>query len=250
MSTSKIILAFTRCLVVFGCLIPCIGAADLDVVNILKRADRARGNMEGITWEVTVTSEDRGEKNEMAFDVKARGFDLKATYTAPAKHRGKLLLLSKGNMWFYKPGLSKPFPIARRQKLLGNAAYGDIAATNYAEDFNAELLPERQNVRDEACYVFNLTSRTGKTTYSHIRYWISVSRGVGMKAEYFTATGKLVKAAEMFYRTFGKEEGGLVIAEIKIADTLLSKQTTNIVFSEPDLTTIPDSTFSRALLRR
>ena len=99
--------------------------------EILRKADQSRGNLEGITWTV-IAADKRSES--MTFDVKARGFDILAENVAPPRDRGNKVLMVNGNMWFYKPGLSKPVPISQRQRLMGNVAYGDIAATNYADD--------------------------------------------------------------------------------------------------------------------
>ena len=38
-----------------------------------------------------------------------------------------------------------------------------------------------------------------KTTYDRIKYWISKDRVVGVKAEYFTVSGKQFKSAAMAY---------------------------------------------------
>ena len=84
--------------------------------KILRAADQARGNLEGITWTVTITSNKKDKASIMALDVKSRGFDIVAISTAPPKYKGNKLIMLNGNMWFYKPGLSKPVPISRRLK--------------------------------------------------------------------------------------------------------------------------------------
>ena len=102
------------------------------VQDILHQADQARGNLGGVTWEAALESVEHTRVETMTFEVRARGFDILAETLAPPKSKGNKILMLLGNMWFYKPGLSKPVPISRRQRLLGNAVYGDIAATNYA----------------------------------------------------------------------------------------------------------------------
>jgi hypothetical protein len=160
--------------------------------HILRRADEARGNLAGITWEVVLEAAEQTHTTTMTFDVKARGFDIVAANLAPPQHKGNTVLMLQGNMWFYKPRLSKPVPIAQRQKLLGNAAYGDIAATNYAQDYTATVLAD-DTVDGALCTVFDLLAKDKKATYDRIKYWIAKGPLVGVKAEYFTVSGKKFK---------------------------------------------------------
>ena len=46
-----------------------------DPLEILQKADEARGNLEGVNWEVSVVSSEKKRVNKLLYDVKARGFD-------------------------------------------------------------------------------------------------------------------------------------------------------------------------------
>jgi len=217
---------------------------------VLMRADQARGNREGITWEVAVMSSENEGHSPMVFDVKARGFDTLATAVAPPRDKGNKVLMVNGNMWFYKPGLSKPVPISARQRLMGNASYGDIASTNYYQDYVAVPLGE-ESIDGEVCHVFDLKARTPAATYDHIRYWISKSREVGIKAEYYTVSGKKIKSARMIYGSEIDVDGARrpFISEIHISETVMTKETTILVFDNPALAALPDHVFNRNLLK-
>ena len=82
------------------------------VQDILRQADQARGNLEGVTWEVVLESLENSRTETMTFDVKARGFDIRGENLAPPKSKGNKILMLHGNMWFYKPGLSKAVPVS------------------------------------------------------------------------------------------------------------------------------------------
>lgn len=219
------------------------------VQHILRRADEARGNLEGVTWEVVLEAVERTYTSTMTFDVKARGFDIVGESLAPPKHKGNTVLMLQGNMWFYKPRLSKPVPISRRQKLLGNAAYGDIAATNYAEDYTATALAA-DTVNEEHCYVFDLLAKDKKTTYDRIKYWIAKGRLVGVKAEYFTVSGKKFKSALMEYANTVtvKGEERPFISRIRIYDELLTQDVTTLTFYHPQFQRLADHLFNLNLL--
>jgi outer membrane lipoprotein-sorting protein len=217
--------------------------------DILRAADQARGNLEGVAWTVTITSPK--QKYPMTLAVKARGFDIATETLAPAIYKRNQLLMIKGNMWFYKPGLSKPVPVSKRQKLMGNAAYGDIAATNYAADYFPSLLSEEE-ILGQPCYRFELTAKNKNSTYDRIMYWVSKTQLVGVKAEYYTISGKKFKTAIMKYENRVTMENKVLpfISRIEIFDELLSNDVTILDLDKPALKALPDYLFDLNLMRK
>lgn len=233
-------------LVLIGIVFAHDGAAAVDVHALLRTADKSRGNVEGISWEVIIESvEDQKTTDTISYDIKARGFDISGLSLAPPKSKGNKLLMSNNNMWFYKPGLSKPIAIAQRQKLMGLAAYGDIASTNYAEDYAATMLPD-EPIDGEPCYVLDLKSKNDQTTYDRIKYWISTKRVVGVKAEYFTVSGKMFKIAKMTYGNEVVIDGNErpFISQITMYDELMSGAITYLNLTKPRIAPLPDYVFN------
>lgn len=224
----------------------------LTPVEILRTADRARGNHEGISWTVSVTALEDGKEEKRTISVQARGFDMLAETRAPANQKGQKLLLVKRNMWFHKPGISKPVPVSLRQKLMGRAANGDIAATNYAEDFDIESVTESE-LDGTPCYQFELVANSKKTTYARIRYWITRENLVGIRADYYTKNGdKRIKTARLEYDNTVDIDGAAqpFISSMTIAEELTSQTRTVLEFSDPTLGVIPDRAFNVNLLGR
>ena len=66
--------------------------------EILREADQARGNLEGITWKVDITAEHGIDTNHMMLKIQARGFDINGTVlgAVPLEIRpsGEYMLLS------------------------------------------------------------------------------------------------------------------------------------------------------------
>ena len=217
---------------------------------ILQSADRARGHLDGVIWVVHLQATEGDRERSMSFDIKARAFDVLGESLAPSRYRGNKVLMLRQNTWFHKPGLSRPVPISRRQRLLGHAVYGDIASTNYANDYEATMLADEE-VDGEACYVFDLRATNDRTTYDRIKYWVSRDRLVGLRAEYFTVSGKLLKTATMEYDNAIEVEGEAqpFISRIRIFETLMSRDVTTLTFEAPRLETLPDYLFDRNLLR-
>ncbi len=171
-----------------------------DTQALLQQSDRARGGgLTGITWEIQVTSRDGDKTAELQrLLVKASPDASLAETVEPARSKGSKLLQVGRNMWLTKVGLSKPVPISPRQRMTGQASNGDIAATNYAGDYDAKVAQE-EALNGEACYVLDLRAKHNRTTYDRIRYWVSTSRNVGVKAEFYSVSGKLLKTAMFEY---------------------------------------------------
>jgi hypothetical protein len=219
--------------------------------DMLRKADESRGNLEGVTWEVTLVSQSHRGIETQSYEVKARGYDILAENLAPPKYKGNKIILLNGNMWFHRPDLSKPVPISQRQRLLGNAAYGDIASTNYANDYEATLLGE-EYIDGESCFVFDLKSKDKNATYDGIKYWISKDRFVGVKAEYLTVSGKKLKTATMRYDNSAKVNGEVrpFMSKMIIFDELVSTAVTTLDMKPTGFQKLPDYIFNLNLLRK
>ena len=200
-----------------------------DAQSILKDSDHARGGgLPGIVWEIRVVSRDGDRMDEpQRLSVKAVDDSSVAETQEPVRFKGSKILQVDRNMWLTRPGLSKPIPISPRQRMSGQAANGDIAATNYAGDYDAQT-NGMENIDDEACYVLDLTAKHKRTTYDKIRYWVSVRRVVGVKAEFYSVSGKLLKTARFEYNNTIEHEGRRVpfVSRMTIRDALIDAETT------------------------
>ena len=244
----NIILGLT---VLFGTALQAACDQSLAPQQIIAQADRARGNLEGIIWTTDITSSEKGKIQQRSLLIKNRDVNTVAEFTAPAKVKGNKLVMLDRNMWFVKPGLRKPVPISPRQKLMGGAANGDIASTNYAADYDAVPSGEDQ-VEGEACYVFELTANNKKTTYDRIRYWISKERLLGKRAEFYTVTGKHFKTATFEYANHIPTDSGEqpFISKMIIYDEVIKGNVTTMVFRDARLEALPEAVFNLNLMIR
>lgn len=235
----------------FICFYHGIVSAETSPQEILANADRARGNVQGIEWTIHMESIEGDRKQESDLLVKARGNNCLAEYLNPPKSKGQKVLMIDRNMWFLKPGLSKAVPISPRQKLMGGAANGDIASTNYAGDYKAESVTE-ETVNEEPCYVLDLKATNKKTTYDRIRYWVSKKRMVGVKADFFTISGKRFKSAVFEYGNTIMFEGESrpFVSKMVITDAVMKENITTMTYGKITIKDIPDSAFNLNLLRR
>jgi len=237
---------FIKPLVYLACmLISATTSAAPDALAIVKLSDRARGGgLPGIVWNIQLTSRD-GDKVGEAQRMQVRAVDdaSVAEVLEPLRSKGTKLLQVEHNMWLTRPGLSKPIPISPRQRMSGQASNGDIAATNYAADYDAKLVSD-EKVEGELCYVLDLSARHKRTTYDKIRYWVSVERGVGVKAEFYSLSGKLLKTALFKYDNSIQFEGKSIpfVSSMLIRDALIDAETT-MKFGTVKVKKIPSSEF-------
>lgn len=219
--------------------------------EILRKSDEARGNADGMEWEIAMNSVESGREQQRTIRVSARSFNSLAEFLTPANVKGQKMLMLDRNMWFAKPGLSKPVPISPRQKLLGGAANGDIASTNYAGDYKITHT-EEDAVNQEPCYLFDLAAVDKRATYDRIKYWISKERVAGVKAEFYTVSGKMFKTAAFEYENSMTLNGVKrpFISRMVITSAVLIEDRTTMSFSKVSFKKIPDSMFNLNLLLR
>lgn len=216
-----------------------------DVQRILQDSDQARGGgLPGIVWQIDLTSRD-GDKiaEPQVLQLKSANNDFVAEVQQPTRSKGTSLVQVGHNMWLTKPGLFKPIPISPRQRMSGQASNGDIAGTNYAGDYDAQL-KDNEAIDGEDCYLLDLQANNKRATYDHIRYWVSVKRNVGVKAEFSSVSGKLLKTARFEYGNAITHDGkrSLFVSKVVIRDALIDAETT-MVFSKIQVKKIAASEF-------
>lgn len=125
-------------------------------------------------------------------------------FEAPARDAGKLMLKNGNDLWFYDPVSKASVRISPQQRLLGQAANGDVVTVNLAKDYRASLAGE-EDIQDgekqtRHCYKLTLAASSADVTYHHIDMWIDTANNRALKAKFYTESGRLLKTA--FYRHF------------------------------------------------
>lgn len=227
--------------------------AELSAIELLKASDKARGGgLPGIQWKMDlVTVRPKRDDLRQAFEVIALEENSLATTVFPKRMAGGKLLQVEKNMWFAQPDLRKPISISSRQKISGPAANGDIAATNYALDYDAEIIGV-EDFNGQPAYVLNLTAKNKWVTYDQVKYWISKNDLVALKAEFYTVSGKLFKSATFETNNIlnFNDEDIPFISKMLIIDALGSGSESTLVYTDVEIVSLSPSDFSRASLTR
>lgn len=223
-----------------------------DPAGILEQSDKARGGgLPGIRWEVRVVAKDGEKVEEQAMIVQADKDNTLVEFLEPRNIADQKMLISGRNVWFIRSGLRRPVPISPRQRLIGQAATGDVAATNYAGDYEAEFLGVEE-VDGEPAYKLDLHARSDRVTYPRIHYWVSQNTGLAVKAEFCTVSGRVYKTATFAYANEIEYEGKRIpfVSEMVIEDRIERDRRTTLSYSDVEAADLPRRIFDINFLVR
>ncbi|MFX8887307.1 outer membrane lipoprotein-sorting protein, partial [Acinetobacter baumannii] len=68
-------------------------------------------------------------------DAASGQYDNVVRYVDPPRDAGKIVLLNGSRMWFYDPASKASVRISPQQRLIGEAANGDVVSVNLARDY-------------------------------------------------------------------------------------------------------------------
>lgn len=226
--------------------------SEATAADYLSRSDISRGGgAQGLQWTVDITTAKRGDQAEQRLlRVSANSSSSLGEIIEPLKFKGSKLLQIRNNMWLGRPGLRKAIPISPRQKLTGQAANGDIAATNYSADYDASILREEE-LNGEGTVLLALKARSKFSTYDRINYRISKATGLGVSAEFLSLSGKLLKRASFEYKNSVSNAGNSVpfVSKMTITDGL-SDMVTTLVYKDIKLAALDPGVFDVSTLTK
>lgn len=143
-------------------------------------------------------------------------------FLAPLRDAGKLMLKNGNELWFYDPASKASVRISPQQRLLGQAANGDVMTVNLARDYRARLDGE-EAIQDgerqtRASYRLALQASHDDVTYPRITLWVDAANSRPIKGQFYSDSGRLLKTA--FYRRYQLQLGVQRPSETVIIDGL------------------------------
>jgi outer membrane lipoprotein-sorting protein len=173
-------------------------------------------------------------------------------FVNPPRDTNKLMLKSGNDLWFFDPASKAIIRLSPQQRLLGQAANGDVVTLNMAKDYQAELMGEEDVIDGEKvarhCYRLRLAEQSPDVTYNHIEMWIEAGSARPVKAHFYAESDRLLKTA--YYRKFQNQLGLERPTEIVIIDGLDPNWVTVMRYSEYAWRDVPDSWLQRDYLPR
>jgi outer membrane lipoprotein-sorting protein len=173
-------------------------------------------------------------------------------FVAPARDANKLMLKNGNDLWFYDPSSKASIRLSPQQRLLGQAANGDVVTVNLAMDYKAQIATEESVLdgdrKNRRCYKLALAAVSADVTYRHIEMWIDASNNRPVKARFYTESGQLLKTA--YYRHYQAQLGVERPTETVIIDGLDPNWVTVMRFADYAWRDVPETWLQRDYLPR
>ena len=219
-------------------------AAPPDPQALLKQADAARNGCPSFVTKVRITSFENGRQDEEhLYLVYQKGAEKTYVEFLSPREKGRHLLMLGDDMWIYLPDTSRPIRITPLERLAGNASNGDVARTNYSSDYTATYLGS-ESVDGVACHVLELAAKRKGSTYRMIRYWLRAASARPLKAEFYLASGKLIKSAT--FDEFDETLGNGVLKRMTIYDQVRKRSHSVMEYLEYTPRQLPDGMFHQS----
>ncbi len=226
-----------------------IDPAKVDAKAVLEKAEAIRNPID--TYKVGVKLADIKEGKET--DVRTyesiikEGGKTRVNFIAPATEEGKRVLMIENDMWFFAPTTAKPIRIAPRQKIAGNAVYGDIAKLSFTNNYTTKV-NRIEKVEGKDVIVLDLDSIEGKpVTYEKVEYWIEASSNKPLKAVYATRAGKQMRIGhfEKYEAVMGEQRP----TQLRIESMIEKDRVSILSFSNQEKVNVPDQLFDKESLK-
>lgn len=226
---------------VMACLIlaPVLTFAELAPNEIVKKADLKRG-LGNVSHSFNVVVTDHENKKE-TYHVYFKDVNNTLTeQTEPERARGRKLLMKDYDIWLFTPNIKKALRISLEQKLTGQVSNGDIARTNYAEDYDAAIIEDK---KDKDNFYLDLKAKNKKVTYGRIEYVVSKKEYAPIEATFFALSGKPLKRAK--FSDFKPIQGMNRATKMVITDYLQKDKVSTLIFQDHKPEKFSDSLFNK-----
>jgi hypothetical protein len=224
-----------------------VAAGEAD--DIVRDADRYRRPAESFVWKITITSQEAKKAPSVdGFEVFVKGGGRSLVkFVAPPRNVGRSLLALGRDLWIYLPDAGKPVRIPFSQRLVGQVANGDVARADYTGDYDARLLGE-EAVEGVACHVLDLKAKTKDVTYAAVKYWVAKDGRRPVKAEFFAATGTLLKTGT--FDEFKEAVPGRPLAtRLTLVDGIRKDRRSVLDYGEVVVRDIPEKYFDKSSMK-
>ena len=226
--------------------------------EIVAATDRVRNPAQPFRSSLTLTEfvsgQERAHSTFVLFSKEdtARHFRNLLQYVEPPRDAGKSVLLDGRSFWFFDPASQASVRISAQQRLVGQAAIGDVLTVNLGVDYSANVVGN-ETIDDAArlkrtCWHLDLKASTDTAVYNRVEYWVEQGTFNPVKGKFYSDSGRLLKI--IYYRNFTERLGAVRPAEAVIIDAVDSSLATIAAFGESRFEEVPDAWFQRDYLPR
>lgn len=216
---------------------------------ILEKTDEVRTPQKDYNVTARVTSIKPGKEDTVAvYQILMKGREKTIIKTLkPDIDRGTSMLMLRYDLWVFMQNISKPLRISLQQRLLGEAANGDIARANFAGDYNPKLIGI-EKIKGKPFYVLDLTAKNDKVTYHRVKLWIMKDTYYPLKGRFYAISGKLLKTC--YYTNYKEILGKKRPTRLVLDNPLVKGQRTIIDYYNMKLDNYSDKIFTKNYLKK
>lgn len=205
--------------------------------EILKKADNIRNPGENYLIHVNVDSTETAEPHRFFVAINGNS-KTRIETTQPQRDKGRNMLMLDENMWVYVPNLKREVRVSLNQKLVGEAANGDISRMRWSGDYKPTIEKE-----DEKEWQLFLKGNKKGLTYDSLRIWVDKKDYHPTKGEYLTGAGKVLK--KVTYEGYKQIAGGVRPTQIVIEDAVKQGSKSTINITDMRVQSFPGSIFNK-----
>lgn len=225
-----------------------IMAAIPNANELLKEVDKHRIGWKSVKLNVSITTtKRRGRKTTKHYLVRVNGKQRSLVKFLNPEERGQYLLMRKEGMWLYFPNTRRAIRITPLQRLTGNTSHGDIANLPFSGNYTPKLLGS-QNIGRVATWILELKAYSRAATYPTIRIWVRQDNHTPYRAEYYLASGKLMKNVD--YVAYEKLDGYLVLKTMQFRVPHKPGEVSEMQFTRIEPKRFPAYWFQKSYLPR
>ncbi len=223
-----------------------------DVASLLKDADRYRTGQDNLQVETQVSTfkRDGTPDKERRYTVFVQAEHKSLVLMRSPAEQGQKVLMLGDDFWLLLPGSQRPLRITPSQKLLGDAATGDIATMSWAQDYTATLAGEESCAGDTAaqpCLHLSLRAARKGVSYQRIELWLGKARHEPIKADLYVQSDKLAKQARF---VFDQPAVPTLVSEMVLLDQLSSHKETRVRYLSRQTKAVPEAWLNPMFLAR
>jgi len=185
-----------------------------DRADLLVKIDRYRMVAGSFNMDVRMQDFDGDTlKEEAVFRGFFSGDDRSLLICESGKNKGIKVLMKGDDMWVNLSGSKRALRITPMQRLMGEAANGDVAKVSFNRDYTGTLLGDEGNLLK-----LELKAKSAGATYQRVLLYADKKTYQPVRAEFFLLSGKHFKTA--YYQEGTMADGRAAVLKMRIEDKL------------------------------
>jgi hypothetical protein len=218
-----------------------------DAQAMVAAADRWRTGDEALQVEtrVQVLARDGSLDKERLYSVFVQPDRRSLVLMRSPAEQGQKVLMLGDDFWLLMPASQRPLRITPSQKLLGDAATGDIATLRWHDDYTATRVGDDGCPAATPCHHLQLIAQRKGVSYQRIELWLGKVRHEPLRAELYVQSDKLAKEAR-----FQLDEKAGQVSEMVLTDKLSNHKETRVRYLSRTPKAVPETWLNPMFLAR